>query len=233
MSLSNESIPKVNYKLVANNLNLGTPKYVTWNDIVDHLNEIELPQNHIKQNACSGTLHCKYPPGPLNAGVPRVLMPEVNKDVLEKLKGKIDFTEHKMTVQQLADSYVAQREILLPKIKGQASFHEEGKFNLLDNTWYIATASDGKKVIIDGHHGWGALNILLNKKSPTIDPAALVNVVDFNETPEKVIEMSFYQGDAHSNPFRPSLVKGGYKKKIKRVNRTNRRNRRKVRRTRR
>ena len=212
---------KVNYSLVAKNLNLPIqPTYFSWNSIVNSLNRIKLPKNHIIKNACSSQINCKYPPGSLNSGVPRVLMPEVNRSVLENLKGKIDFTEHTMSVQELADSYVAQREILLPKIEAQAEAIKAGKFDIFGNTWYIATASDGKKVIIDGHHGWGALNLLL--KEGGIDPTAQVNVVDFNESPEKVISMAFYEGDAHTNPFRPNLVKTGGKKHTKR-NRNNKR----------
>ena len=201
-------MPKVNYALVAKNLNLPIhPTYFSWNSIVKSLNRIKLPHNHISRNACSGEINCKYPPGNLNSGVPRVLMPEVNKYVLENLKGKIPFTEHKITVQELANSYVAQREILLPKIKGQAEAIKSGKFDIFDNTWYLATAKDGKKVVIDGHHGWGAVNLLL--KENAIDPNAKVNIVDFADSPEKVISMAFYEGNAHSNPFRPNLVKSG------------------------
>jgi hypothetical protein len=208
-------MPKVNYTLVAKNLDLPIlPTYFSWNSIVKGLNRIKLPKDHITRNACSTEINCKYPPGDLNSGVPRVLMPEVNRSVLENLKGKIDFTEHTISVRELADSYVAQREILLPKIKGQAEAIKSGKFDIFDNTWYVATASDGKKVIIDGHHGWGAINLLL--KEGAIDPNAKLNIVDFNESPEKVIEMAFYEGDAHSNPFRPNLVKTGGKKRTKR-----------------
>jgi hypothetical protein len=209
-------MPKVNYSLVAKNLNLPIlPTYFSWNSIVKSLNRIKLPKNHISSNACTSEINCKYPPGNLNAGVPRVLMPEVNRSVLENLKGKIDFTEHKMSVKELADSYVAQREILLPKIKAQAEAIKLGKFDIFDNTWYVATAKDGKKVIIDGHHGWGAINLLL--KEGAIDPTNRVNVVDFKESPEKVISMAFYEGNAHSNPFRPNLVKStGGKKKTQR-----------------
>ena len=205
-------MPKVNYSLVAKNLNLPIlPTYFSWNSIVKSLNKIKLPKNHVTRNACSGEINCKYPPGNLNAGVPRVLMPEVNKSVLENLKGKIAFTERKITVQELANSYVAQREILLPKIKGQAEAIKSGKFDIFDNTWYVATAADGKKVIIDGHHGWGAVNLLL--KEGAIDPNAKVNIVDFADSPEKVIMMAFYEGNAHSNPFRPNLVRGGTKRR--------------------
>lgn len=216
MGVSNlELMPKVNYSLVAKNLNLPIlPTYFSWNSTVKSLNRIKLPKNHINRNACSTEINCKYPPGNLNSGVPRVLMPEVNRTVLENLNGKIDFTEHTISVQELADSYVAQREILLPKIKAQAEAIKSGNFNIFENTWYIATASDGKKVIIDGHHGWGAVNLLL--KEGAIDPNAKVNVIDFNESPEKVISMAFYEGHAHSNPFRPNLVKTGGRKSTKR-----------------
>jgi hypothetical protein len=212
---------EVNADLVKKNLDLqNVPIYLNWNSVVKNLNSINLPQNHILRDACSTEISCEHPPGKLNSGVPRVLMPEVNKDVMEKIRGKIPFTEHKITVKELASSYVAQREILLPKIKGQANSHKSGKFNLLDNTWYVATAADGKKVIIDGHHGWGALNLLLKAKA--IDPEALVNIVDFSSSPEKVIEMAFNEGDAHSNPFRPEII-GGRKQKTNRrkVNRRN------------
>jgi hypothetical protein len=205
---------EVNSDLVKKNLDLqNVPTYLNWDRVVKNLNSINLPKNHIIRNACSTELFCEHPPGDLNSGVPRVLMPEVNNDVMKKLKGKIPFTEHKITVKELASSYVAQREILLPKIKGQANSHKSGKFNLLDNTWYVATAADGKKVIIDGHHGWGALNLLL--KAKLIDPEALVNIVDFSSSPEKVIEMAFNEGDAHSNPFRPEII-GGQKRKTNR-----------------
>ena len=204
---------EVNLNLVKKNLNLpNVPAYLNWNSVVKNLNSINLPKDHIQRNACSTEISCEHPPGELNSGVPRVLMPEVNKDVMEKLRGKIPFTEHKITVKELASSYVAQREILLPKIKGQANSHKSGKFNLLDNTWYVATAADGKKVIIDGHHGWGALNLLL--KEQAIDPEALVNIVDFSASPEKVIDMAFNEGYAHSNPFRPEIV-GGRKRQTK------------------
>ncbi len=200
-------MPKVNHTLVKKNLNTNIP-YFNWPTIVKTLNTINVPANHKSMNACStGNVNCRYPPGNLHSGVPRVLMPEVNPSVLEKLKGVIDFTEHKMTVQELADSYVAQREILLPKIKGQAEAIKAGKFDIFNNIWYIATSSDGKKVIIDGHHGWGAVNLLL--KENAIDPNAEVNVVDFVDLPETVIEMAFSRGNAHSNPFRPTLVGGG------------------------
>lgn len=212
-------IPKVNYSLVAKNLNLPIlPTYFSWESIVKSLNRIKLPKNHINRNACSGEINCKYPPGNLNSGVPRVLMPEVNRTVLEKLKGKIPFTEHKITVQELANSYVAQREILLPKIKGQAEAIKSGKFDIFDNTWYLATAKDGKKVVIDGHHGWGAVNLLL--KEGAIDPNAKVNVVDFSDSPEIVISVAFYAGHAHSNPFRPNLVKSGGTRR-RRINKRN------------
>jgi len=208
-------MPKVNYTMVAKNLDLPIlPTYFSWGSIVNSLNRIKLPKNHIIRNACSTQINCKYPPGNLNTGVPRVLMPEVNRSVLENLKGKIDFTEHTISVKELANSYVAQREILLPKIKAQAEAIKAGKFNIFENTWYVATAADGKKVIIDGHHGWGAINLLL--KEGAIDPEAKVNVVDFSESPEKVISMAFYEGNAHTNPFRPNLVKTGGKKRTKR-----------------
>ena len=204
---------EVDLNLVKKNLDLqNIPSYKNWNSVVKNLNSINLPKNHILRDACSTEIFCEHPPGSLNSGVPRVLMPEVNKDVMEKLKGKIPFTEHKITVKELASSYVAQREILLPKIKGQANSHKSGKFNLLDNTWYVATAVDGKKVIIDGHHGWGALNLLLRENA--IDPEALVNIVDFSSSPEKVIDMAFHKGNAHTNPFRPEIV-GGRKKQTK------------------
>lgn len=205
---------EVNLDLVKKNLDLqNIPAYKNWNSVVKILDSINLPKDHILRNACSTEISCEHPPGDLDSGVPRVLMPEVNKDVMEKLRGKIPFTEHKITVKELASSYVAQREILLPKIKGQANSHKSGKFNLLDNTWYVATAADGKKVIIDGHHGWGALNLLLRDNA--IDPEALVNIVDFSSSPEKVIDMAFSEGYAHSNPFRPEIV-GGRKRKTNR-----------------
>lgn len=219
-------MPKVNYGLVAKNLNLPiSPSLFTWDSVVKSLNSINLPQDHKSQNACSlNKVPCAYPPGELNAGVPRVLMPEVNKQVLEKLRGSLPFTEHTMKVKDLASSYVAQREILYPKIQGMAMAYKEqtpdknGRvYNILDNTWYVATASDGKKVIIDGHHGWGALNLLLNMDS--IDPEADVKVVDFSDTPETVIAAAFYKGNAHSNPFRNSLVvrkTGGRRRQIRR-----------------
>ena len=215
---SNAFMPEVDYRLVAKDLDLPIqPSYFTWSDVVHNLNSIKLPKNHIRNNACSSKINCRYPPGRLNTGVPRVLMPEVNRDVLENLKGKIPFTTHKITVRELANSYVAQREILLPKIEGQAKSHKAGGFNLLENTWYVATASDGKKVIIDGHHGWGAINLLLKESPPAIDPDAEVTIVDFSDTPEHVIMMAFYEGDAHSNPFRPELVKksGGRRKQTR------------------
>ena len=112
---------EVNPDLVKKNLDLqNVPIYLNWNSVVKNLNSINLPQNHILRDACSTEISCEHPPGKLNSGVPRVLMPEVNKDVMEKIRGKIPFTEHKITVKELASSYVAQREILLPKIKGQA-----------------------------------------------------------------------------------------------------------------
>jgi len=143
-----------NQEKVVANLNMS-PTFSSWEEVVDSLPEILIPNNHIAQNACSqattqGPLNCRHP-GSLNAGVPRVLMPEISEQVVQKMT--LIPVRRKMTVSELVGAHVAQREINLAKIEKTAKAHSDGGFNILNNTFYISTESDGTLVVIDDHHG--------------------------------------------------------------------------------
>jgi hypothetical protein len=205
---------------VAANLNLA-PTFSSWEEVVASLNTIPIPDDHVAQNACSqptsqGKINCRHP-GSLTAGVPRVLMPEISEEVVRNMT--LIPERRKMKVSEFIESYVAQREIDLAKIEKTAQAHIDKGFNILNNTFYLSTESDGSHVVIDGHHGWGALNILSRKGVVSGDD--VVNAVIFNEPAVQVIADSFHQGHAHTNPFRPK--KG-------RRNTRNRRNRNRSRR---
>jgi len=194
--------------LIKLDLDANTSK--SWNNMI----HIPLPKNHTEKNACKA-LRCKHPPGVLNQGVPRVLMPAMSEEVVNKMK--LSHTVHTMNVKKFVGLYVAQKEIRQSKLTESVRVIKEDLEKgivpkIFKKPFYIATASNGKKVVIDGHHGWGALHILFHETPSVIKPDMKIHVIDFKASPEEVIKDAFLHGGAINHPFRDELVSYDRKK---------------------
>ena len=191
-------------------LDLDANSSNAWNTMI----HLPLPRNHTEKNACK-RLRCKHPPGLLHKGVPRSLMPAMSDEVIKKMT--LPHTVHTMNVKKFVESYVAQNEIrdskLIESVRLIKDDLQKGLTpKIFKKPFYLATAKNGKKVVIDGHHGWGALHILLHEDSSVIKPTMKINVIDFKASPEEVIKDAFIHGEAINHPFRDELVSYDRKK---------------------
>jgi len=185
--------------------------FTSWNTAYNSSKDLPPSNSQKAKDACAETITCRHPES-LKNGVRRVLMPEVTKEIAESIaKHNIDGITVDIvpiTIKDFANSLVAQQEILLPKIIAQAEKFKEQETNetgsgfLYKGVPYLAIDPNTQKyVVIDGHHSWGAINLLL--KDGEIDPDKKLNAVVFRTNPISAIKACFAVG-AWSNPLDPS-----------------------------
>jgi hypothetical protein len=200
--------------LGSQNIDLRTWK-AAWNS--SQRSNVDRSHSQRLKDACTPAITCNHPRSLAPRGVPRVLMPEVTDEIVKRISSTptlgIDVKEIEIPIGEFANSLVAQEEILLPKIQGQVKVFKEqeqkepGSGFLYKGKPYLAVDPiSGKYVVIDGHHSWGAINLLIseskNRNTPFIDTNRKLKAVVLDTDPISAIKACFGVG-AWSNPFDP------------------------------